>query len=229
MDTDTMRTKDAYSRILSAFASGQAQVLIGTQMIAKGHDFPNVTLVGVVAADTTLNLPDYRSAERTFQLLTQVAGRAGRDETPGRVVLQTYAPQHPIIRFAREQNYPAFYQYEIAERKKMLYPPFSLFLRVVFSDTEEQKAAEACIAYAKSLEQELRKLLGEEGKNDILLFVAAEAPIARISGLTRFQLLVKLLRTKRLPDAIRLVYEFQSKSSDLCQSVELEVNPQDMY
>ncbi|MBR3178452.1 MAG: primosomal protein N' [Clostridia bacterium] len=229
MDTDTMRTKDAYSRILSAFASGQAQVLIGTQMIAKGHDFPNVTLVGVVAADTTLNLPDYRSAERTFQLLTQVAGRAGRDETPGRVVLQTYAPQHPIIRFAREQNYPAFYQYEIAERKKMLYPPFSLFLRVVFSDTEEQKAAEACIAYAKSLEQELRKLLGEEGKNDILLFVAAEAPVARISGLTRFQLLVKLLRTKRLPDAIRLVYEFQSKSSDLCQSVELEVNPQDMY
>ena len=229
MDTDTMRTKDAYSRILSAFASGQAQVLIGTQMIAKGHDFPNVTLVGVVAADTTLNLPDYRSAERTFQLLTQVAGRAGRDETPGRVVLQTYAPQHPIIRFAREQNYPAFYQYEIAERKKMLYPPFSLFLRVVFSDTEEQKAAEACIAYAKSLEQELRKLLGEEGKNDILLFVAAEAPVARISGLTRFQLLVTLLRTKRLPDAIRLVYEFQSKSSDLCQSVELEVNPQDMY
>ena len=111
----------------------------------------------------------------------------------------------------------------------MLYPPFSLFLRVVFSDTEEQKAAEACIAYAKSLELDLRKLLGEEGKNDILLFVAAEAPVARISGLTRFQLLVKLLRTKRLPDAIRLVYEFQSKNSDLCQSVELEVNPQDMY
>ena len=229
MDTDTMRTKDAYGRILSAFAAGQAQVLIGTQMIAKGHDFPNVTLVGVVAADTTLNLPDYRSPERTFQLLTQVAGRAGRDENPGRVVLQTYAPQHPIIRFAKEQNYPAFFQYEIAERKKMLYPPFSLFLRVVFCDRREEQVADACIAYTKALEANLRAMLGEEGKNDILLLVAAEAPIARISGLVRYQLLIKLLRTKRLPAAIQTIYDFHSAHSDVCSEVNLEINPQDMY
>ena len=229
MDTDTMRTKDAYNRILSAFAAGQAQVLIGTQMIAKGHDFPNVTLVGVVAADTTLNLPDYRSPERTFQLLTQVAGRAGRDEAPGRVVLQTYAPQHPIIRFAKEQDYPGFFQYEIAERKKMLYPPFSLFIRVVFADKSEGAVAEACIAYTKALEKELRAMLGEEGKNDILLLVAAEAPIAKISGLVRYQLLIKLLRTKRLPAAVRLIYDFQNAHTDVCSDVQLEVNPQEMY
>ena len=229
MDTDTMRTKDAYTNILSAFAAGQAQVLIGTQMIAKGHDFPNVTLVGVVAADTTLNLPDYRSPERTFQLLTQVAGRAGRDETPGRVVLQTYAPQHPVIRFAREQDYPAFYHYEIAERKKMLYPPYSLFLRVVFAGKDEAQTANGCVQYAKALETELRKVLGEEGRNDILLLVAAEAPVARISGNVRYQLLLKLLRTKRLPDAIRTVYEFHALHSDICPETQLEINPQEMY
>ncbi len=229
MDTDTMREKDSYNRILSAFSSGQAQALIGTQMIAKGHDFPNVTLVGVVAADTTLNLPDYRSPERTFQLLTQVAGRAGRDEAPGRVVLQTYAPQHPIIRFAKEQDYPAFYQYEIAERKKMLYPPFSLFLRVVFADKSESTVANACLAYAKALEAELKKALGSEGANDILLLVAGEAPISRIAGLVRYQLLIKLLRTKRLPDAIRTVYGFHAANENACMETQLEINPQELY
>lgn len=229
MDTDTMRTKDSYSRILSAFALGQAQVLIGTQMIAKGHDFPNVTLVGVIAADTTLNLPDYRSPERTFQLLTQVAGRAGRDQIAGHVVLQTYSPLHPIIRFAREQNYPSFYQYEIAERKKMLYPPFSVFVRIVFAGQSEEAVSEACISYSKAMELSLRQLLGEEGKNDILLLVAGEAPIARISGMSRYQLLIKLLRTKRLPEAIRTIYDFHSSHSGVCDDVQLEINPQDMY
>ena len=229
MDADTTRTKDAYHNILSAFAAGEAQVLIGTQMIAKGHDFPNVTLVGVIAADTTLNLPDYRSPERTFQLLTQVAGRAGRDESPGRVILQTYQPQHPIIRFAKDQDYVGFYQYEIAERRKMLYPPFSLFLRVVFSDQDAERTGAACIAYAKALEARLRALLGDEGRNDILLLVADEAPIARIEGMARYQLLLKLLRTKRLPDTIRAVYDFHAAHSDVCAAVQLEINPQEMF
>ena len=198
-------------------------------MIAKGHDFPNVTLVGVVAADTTLNLPDYRAPERTFQLLTQVAGRAGRDELPGRVVLQTYVPQHPVIQFARTQNYPAFYQYEIAERKKMLYPPFSLFLRVVFSDPKEETVAKAALGYAKQLETVLRSALGPDGKNVILLLVADEAPIARISGQVRYQLLIKLLRTKRLPDAIRTIYAFHASQDFACASAQLEINPQELY
>lgn len=229
MDTDTMRAKGSYETILSAFSSGKAQVLIGTQMIAKGHDFPNVTLVGIIAADTTLNLPDYRAPERTFQLLTQVAGRAGRDEVPGTVVLQTYAPQHPIIRFASTQDYPAFYHYEIEERRKMLYPPFSLFLRVVFSDRNESLCASTCASFAKAMEQALRAVLGTDGQNDLLLLVAAQAPISRINGYYRQQLLIKLLRTKRLPSAIKTAYSFLQAYRSECENIHLELNPQDMF
>ena len=229
MDTDTMREKGSYENLLSAFHRGEAQVLIGTQMIAKGHDFPNVTLVGVVAADTTLNLPDYRAPERTFQLLTQVAGRAGRDNLPGRVVLQTYEPNHPIIRFAREQDYVGFYHYEIMERKKLLYPPFSLFIRIVFADRDERTAERACLDCAKSLESELRAVLGEEGRQDLLLLVAAEAPIARISGFSRYQILVKLLRTKRLRDAIGTTAAFHERHREDCAEVQMEINPQEMF
>lgn len=229
MDTDTMHEKGSYEKLLSAFHRGEAQVLIGTQMIAKGHDFPNVTLVGIVAADTTLNLPDYRSPERTFQLLTQVAGRAGRDNLPGRVVLQTYEPNHPVIRFAKDQDYVRFYQYEITERKKLLYPPFSLFLRVVFTDRDEQKAEQSCLDYAKALEGALIDALGEDGRQDLLLLVAAQAPIARISGYARYQIVIKLLRTKRLRDAVRTVTAFHDAHRELCGEVRLEINPQEMF
>lgn len=229
MDTDTMREKGSYEKLLSAFHRGEAQVLIGTQMIAKGHDFPNVTLVGAVAADTTLNLPDYRAPERTFQLLTQVAGRAGRDNLPGRVVLQTYEPNHPIIRFAKTQDYVSFYHYEIMERKKLLYPPFSLFLRVVFADRSEDAAEKACLHYAKELEAALKTTLGEEGKQDLLLLVAAQAPIARISGHERYQIVLKLLRTKRLKDAVKTVSEFHDLHRTDCEDVQLEINPQEMF
>ena len=229
MDTDTMRTKGSYERLLSSFQRREAQVLIGTQMIAKGHDFPNVTLVGIVSADTTLNLPDYRAPERTFQLLTQVAGRAGRDNLTGRVVLQTYEPQHPIIRFAKEQDYAGFFHYEIMERKKMLYPPFSLFLRVVFADKNDQTAQDACLAYAKQLEAELLAALGEDGRNDLLLLVAAEAPVARISGYSRYQIVIKLLRTKRLKNAVKTIHTFHDLHRTDCQETILEVNPQEMF
>ena len=229
MDTDTMREKGSYERLLSSFHRGDAQVLIGTQMIAKGHDFPNVTLVGVVSADTTLNLPDYRAPERTFQLLTQVAGRAGRDNLPGRVVLQTYEPQHPIIRFAKAQDYVGFFHYEIMERKKLLYPPFSLFLRIVFADRDEQTAERGCLDYAKQLEAELLSVLGDEGKNDLLLLVAAEAPIARISGYSRYQIVIKLLRTRRLKSAVRTITAFHDLHRTVCREAVLEVNPQEMF
>ena len=229
MDTDTMREKGSYERLLGSFHRGDAQVLIGTQMIAKGHDFPNVTLVGIVSADTTLNLPDYRAPERTFQLLTQVAGRAGRDNLPGRVVLQTYEPQHPVIRFAKAQDYVGFYHYEIMERRKMLYPPFSLFLRVVFADRDDQTVRDACLAYAKQLEAALADTLGEDGKNDLLLLVAAEAPIARISGYSRYQIVIKLLRTKRLRSAVLTITDFHDLHRTICHEAILEVNPQEMF
>ena len=123
MDFDTTRTKDSYEQILQAFANQEADILIGTQMIVKGHDFPNVTLVGVLAADMSLHVSDFHGAERTFQLLTQAAGRAGRGMEAGEVVIQTYNPEHYAIFTAQKQDYESFYEQEIEYRKMMFYPP----------------------------------------------------------------------------------------------------------
>ena len=228
MDADTVTRRDAYDQILSAFGRGEAQILIGTQMIAKGHDFPNVTLVGVIAADTTLRFPDYRSGERTFQLLTQVSGRAGRDKDPGEVVMQTYVPDHPVLKFARVQDYPGFYQYEIAQRKKCLYPPFSLFIRLLLSGENEDALIERGKEYAKALEADLKAALGADGQGDLLLLLAAPAPIARIAGQSRYQILVKLLRTKRLSQALHAVYDFETAHRE-DGFLKIEINPQDMF
>ncbi len=126
MDYDTTRTRESYEKILTAFGKGEADVLVGTQMIVKGHDFPNVTLVGVLAADISLYASDYRAAERTFQLLTQAAGRAGRGEQAGEAVIQTYMPEHYSIQAAVKQDYEAFYRQEIAYRNLMGYPPVEI-------------------------------------------------------------------------------------------------------
>lgn len=143
MDLDTTSKKGGHEEILTAFSEGEADILIGTQMIVKGHDFPNVTLVGVLAADLSLNTPDYRSAERTFQLLTQAAGRAGRDSRNGDVVIQTYSPEHYSIVTAANQDYEAFYQQEMAYRRLMKYPPASGLLTVQFSSRKEDCLKEA--------------------------------------------------------------------------------------
>ncbi len=125
MDSDTSGRKGARADILAALRAGEIDVLVGTQMITKGFDFPGVTLAAVIFADASLNLPDFRSAERTFQLLTQVAGRAGRGERPGRVIIQTYAPHHYSIRAAREQDYARFIRRELELRRELSYPPFA--------------------------------------------------------------------------------------------------------
>ncbi len=227
MDTDTVRTKDSVQQMLGAFARGEAQFLVGTQMIAKGHDFPNVTLVGVVAADATLMIPDYRSTERTFQLLTQVAGRAGRDENPGRVVIQTYSPAHPAIRFAKTHDYKNFYHYELEQRKKAIFPPFSLFIRILFSGEDEAALQQSVTQYSEQLQKALSERLGEHAEKDILLYSASPAPIKRKQGEYRYQILIKLLRTARLSDAIQTIYTFAGDHrSELFAMV--EVNPQDM-
>lgn len=227
MDTDTVRTKDSMQQMLGAFSRGEAQFLVGTQMIAKGHDFPNVTLVGVVAADATLMIPDYRSTERTFQLLTQVAGRAGRDENPGRVVIQTYSPAHPAIRFAKTHDYKNFYHYELEQRKKAIFPPFSLFIRILFSGEDEANLQQSVTQYSEELQKALSERLGEHAEKDILLYSASPAPIKRKQGEYRYQILIKLLRTARLSDAIQTIYTFAGDHrSELFAMV--EVNPQDM-
>lgn len=143
MDFDTTRNKDGYEQILTAFANQEADILIGTQMIVKGHDFPNVTLVGVLAADLSLHVSDYRAPERTFQLLTQAAGRAGRGEEPGEVVIQTYQPKHYSILTAKEQDYEAFYKEEIAYRQVLDYPPICHMLVILCASKGEETAAES--------------------------------------------------------------------------------------
>ena len=227
MDTDTMHRKGSVQKLLAAFAAGEAQVLIGTQMIAKGHDFPNVTLVGVVMADAALRIPDYRSGERAFQLLEQVSGRAGRDKNPGRVIVQTYSPGHPIIRFATEHDYKGFYAYELAMRRRALFPPFSLFIRLLFSGSDEAALSASIQGYARELEAALKTRLGEDGQKTLLLYRASEAPIRRLDGQYRYQILIKLLRTNHCAAAIRTVYDFaDDHRNDLFALV--EINPQDM-
>ena len=143
MDYDTTGTKDGHGKILEEFRSGRARILIGTQMIAKGLDFPQVTLVGVVAADLALNLPDYRSRERAFQLFTQVAGRAGRGQQNGRVIIQTYLPNDPVIGFAARQDYRAFFESEFRRRRNGLYPPFTMLARLLIESGQEETAIRA--------------------------------------------------------------------------------------
>ena len=139
MDYDTTRTRESYEQILSAFGNGQADILVGTQMIVKGHDFPDVTLVGIVAADISLYASDYRAAERTFQLLTQAVGRAGRGSKAGEAVIQTYMPEHYSIQTAAKQDYDAFYEQEILYRELMGYPPVDEMLGIYLSGKDLEK------------------------------------------------------------------------------------------
>ncbi len=228
MDLDSTRTKDAHEHLLSAFARGEAQVLIGTQMVAKGLDFPNVTLVGVVAADSTLYLPDYRSAERTFQLLTQVAGRAGRDEAAGSVVVQTYSPDHPSIKFARTHDYKGFFVYELAQRRAALFPPFSLFVRALFTGLEEIPLRADGERFAAGLEKAVLAALGEEHARELLILRASEAPIYKKQGVFRYQVLIKLLRTQHTAAALQAIYAYANEHRGE-RFATLEINPGDLF
>ncbi|HEY9898430.1 MAG TPA: primosomal protein N' [Pantanalinema sp.] len=181
LDRDTTTRKGSHQRILGAFAAGDADVLIGTQMVAKGLDLQRVSLVGVMAADASLNLPDFRAAERSFQLLTQVAGRAGRGEIPGRVIVQTYAPDHPSVRAAQAHDFAAFYGREIAEREELRYPPFQHLINVVVS------AEEAGVVW-KVGEALADRLLAFP---ELMALGPAEAPIFQLRGRYRVQVLIK--------------------------------------
>src|ERR1700728_131129 len=139
VDSDSMRTFKDYESTLSKFAKGELHVILGTQMIAKGLDFPNVTLVGVISGDTALALPDFRAGERTFQLITQVAGRAGRGDSAGRVVLQTFLPDDPTIQFAIKQDFTGFAKTELGHRREVGLPPYARMVRVVLRDQDQQK------------------------------------------------------------------------------------------
>ncbi len=230
MDHDTTRTHNAHEALLSRFQSGGAQVLIGTQMIAKGLDIPNVTLVGVIAADSMLHIPDFRSSERTFQLLAQVAGRAGRAEKTGRVILQTYTPDHPVIELAAKHDYPGFYEYEIMTRRAALFPPYGLFLRTVLTGENEDILAEETNRIAAGLKEAVEAALAAAGATgpELLYLEASPAPIRRREGVYRYQVLLKLARTKHTAAAIRAAYAFHDIHRRPGMS-EIEVNPTNMF
>ncbi|NWG14831.1 MAG: primosomal protein N' [Acidobacteria bacterium] len=188
VDRDSMRRRGSLRRVLTEFSEGKLDLLVGTQMIAKGHDFPRVTLVGVVGADADLGFPDFRSAERTFQLLTQVAGRSGRGALPGRVIIQAFYPEHYALRHARTQDYRGFYERETAFRKLMAYPPFTSLVQVVISHAESAKAFEIGQKVAAALKTEIAAL-SDDAKPRVL--GPAAAPLERLKGKYRVQLLLK--------------------------------------
>jgi primosomal protein N' (replication factor Y) len=188
LDSDTAKGRQAYDTLLRQVDRQEVDILLGTQMVAKGHDFPLVTLVGVVDADVGLNLPDFRSSEKTFQLITQAAGRAGRGETTGEVIIQTINPHHYSIRHSRTHDYEGFYDEEIAYRRELGYPPVGRIVKLELKSAKESHAAEA----AKTAQNRIRSLM--RGKETMLLG-PAPAPIAKVRGQYRFQLL--LLSQKR--------------------------------
>lgn len=230
MDMDTTRGKNAHYDLLSAFEQGEAQVLIGTQMVTKGLDLPNVTVVGVIAADAALHIPDYRSAERTFQLLTQVAGRAGRADKPGYVVIQTYTPGHPAVTLAARHDYPGFYKDEIARRRASLFPPYAIFLRALFIGPEEEALQARSAAFAQGIREAVERAIQEAGGDlrALLFWGAGPAPIRRKQGLYRYQVLLKLARTAEAGAALRASYAYAAAHRGEGFGA-LEVNPGDMF
>lgn len=183
MDVDTTRKKGSHQALLDQFGRGEADILLGTQMIAKGLDFPNVTLVGVLNADTALNLPDFRSSERTFQLLTQVAGRAGRAEKAGQVLIQSYNPQHYAIRFAKDQDYEGFYAYEMGIRRQLGYPPYYFTVGITLSHKKEEEVVKR--AY------EVMNILRSGLSDTSHILGPTPKPIARTHNLYHYQILIK--------------------------------------
>jgi primosomal protein N' (replication factor Y) len=194
-DRDTVGTKGSHEQFFATFAAGQADVMIGTQMVTKGLDIANVTLVGVISADTALNLPDFRSAEHTFQLLTQVAGRAGRHHLPGKVIIQTYNPEHYAIKAAAKHDYELFYRRELEHRRELMYPPFTRLISVTVTAAEEAKAVKLIDQLAGMLTARLKEgVLGP-----------AAAPISRLRGEWRYHLLLKGLELEGMRRAVNEV------------------------
>ncbi|MSV35303.1 MAG: primosomal protein N' [Bryobacterales bacterium] len=216
LDRDVVTGKRDYEIILSAFRDGDYDILVGTQMIAKGHDIPNVTLVGIVSADVGLGLPDFRAAERTFQLLTQAGGRAGRGETPGIVLIQTINPDHYAIRCAAAQDYQAYYTKEIEFRRTMTYPPFAALANIVVHGRSEEEALSRSAALGRLLQP------APEG---IRVMGPAAAAVARIKKEYRYQMLLKAATRKRLTEVLGELRRFANAEKWNPASLVIDVDP----
>ncbi len=238
MDADTTRTKESYEKILSAFADRKADILVGTQMIVKGHDFPNVTLVGVLAADLSLNQNDYRAGERTFQLLTQAAGRAGRGRIPGEVVIQTYQPEHYSIVYAARQDYEGFYEEEMAYRDLMQYPPAAHLLAVLITSGRQEQGEELCRKMTDLVNEKADAL--RSGGNTLRPTQAAcedglhvigpaEATIGKINDLYRHVFYVRHKDYQALVEVKDQLEQFCREQEGKNQTVQYDFDPMNTY
>jgi primosomal protein N' (replication factor Y) len=221
MDTDSMRQRGSHERALAAFRDGQTRILLGTQMIAKGLDFPNVTLVGVVNADTALNLPDFRAAERTFQLVTQVAGRTGRGPKGGCVIVQTLSPDAPAIRAAVRHDLPAFAADELPHRQALGYPPFASMIRIVIRAPGDSAAK----AMAEDLAQRFAQRC-EGSSPPVRILGPAPALIAKLRGSYRYQIQLQSTSGELLRDIVRTATAGLKPPDDIGWVV--DVDPLDM-
>ncbi|HUH67144.1 MAG TPA: primosomal protein N' [Syntrophales bacterium] len=215
MDSDTTSKRGSHERILTAFDRRDIDILVGTQMIAKGHDFPYVTLVGVISADTSLNIPDFRAAERTFQLLTQVSGRGGRGESPGRVIVQTFNPGHCAIVRAKNHDYMGFYDDELVLRDSLAYPPFTRIVNLQCSSLSKARGIEALRKLKDSLS-------AHRLKGKVVAIGPAESPISRIKGRYRWQL---LLKGKDIRTVHALARDIISGVSGTALDIRVDVDP----
>ncbi|MCM3165660.1 primosomal protein N' [Peribacillus frigoritolerans] len=221
MDVDTTSKKGSHERLLNAFGEGKADILLGTQMIAKGLDFPNITLVGVLSADTMLHLPDFRSSEKTFQLLTQVSGRAGRHQLPGEVVIQTYTPEHYSIELSALQDYDAFYEREMYLRRQSHYPPYYYVVLITVSHEDLMKTV--------SVTEKITNYLGSRLNRDSVVLGPVASPISRINNRYRYQCLIKYKREPDLNQHLRTLLEhYQKETAQNHLQISIDLNPQIM-
>ena len=198
MDSDTMRSKNSYNDTLSAFAAGKIDILVGTQMIAKGLHFPNVTCVGVINSDLALHMPDFRASERVFQLLMQVSGRSGRGIALGEVYVQTQTPFHPAIQFARHHDYNGFTEQEMEFRKSLRYPPYERAILMTWRGRSEEKTAYVAGMAAKQIAELIPK--------EAILTGPAPAPIAKINEYYRFHLFLRATKLLPISRALRPMF-----------------------
>ena len=221
MDVDTTSKKGSHERLLQAFGEGKADILLGTQMIAKGLDFPNITLVGVLSADTMLHLPDFRSSEKTFQLLTQVSGRAGRHELEGEVVIQTYTPEHYSVELSSYQDYDSFYEREMFIRRQNHYPPYFYMAMVTVSHEDLMKTV--------ATTEKITQFLGSRLSKGAIILGPVASPISRINNRYRYQCLIKYKREPELQSLMRSILEhYQQETAQQKLQINIDLNPQIM-
>jgi primosomal protein N' (replication factor Y) len=216
MDSDTLQRKEDYRRILGDFRTGRIDILVGTQMIAKGLHFPNVTLVGIVYADQSLHQPDFRAGERTFQLLTQVAGRAGRGDVEGEVVVQAFAPFHPAIQYARRHDFTGFYDQEIEFREQLKYPPLTRVALLTFKGRNEDKVRFSAEHVRKELERRLTEFKG------LVLAGPAPAPLVRAETFYRHQLMLRTRQMTRLSRELAAFLEQCTLPDDVTLAIDID-------